>query len=200
MSVNDPEPVFAAKFVAKRIATEGLMGWHGLRSNEVPRGTPLDPVEPAEPATLSELPDLATFAAHTPARDFALAPELANWLRGHTVFGSSHQDYRVLSTAETLEQARAGRSLLCGDITRFYIMLAPALGLVARIVYLWAPDEPNHVVAEVWSRDLTKWAIVDVQENMILTQRDVLPRNAVEVSDLVRAGCASEIQLVPNGE
>lgn len=201
VDVKDSKSEFAVKLVSKRIASELLLGWSYISANDVPMGTPLDPVEPFRPATLDELPDLASFFEQTTSRDLALARELADWLRSQTVFGASVLDYRVLGAADTLNYAQDGQPFLCGDIVRLYIMLAQALELDLRMIYLWSPPgEANHVVAEVWSNDFGKWAIVDVQENIILTLEDGIPLSAREVTDLIYAGKGTTIDLVTNGE
>ncbi|HEV2145966.1 MAG TPA: transglutaminase domain-containing protein [Longimicrobiaceae bacterium] len=199
VEVEDSSPVFAAKVLAKRAVAELIVAAYALGPQSVPMPTPEAPVPPPPAAELPSVPALAAFAERTPARDLDLARALADWLARSATFGPPHEDYFALPTAEVLQRALDGEPFLCDDLARLYARLAPRLGLDVRLVYLWAAEEANHVVVEVYSRDLRKWAVLDVIENRMLVGEAGVPLSAVEAHRYVASGRADAIRAVPNG-
>lgn len=198
VAVEEPRSVFVAKVVAKRVVAELIVAVSALRPDGVPMPTPHAPVPPLPPEALSPVPALAGFAARAPRDDLGRARALADWLAGSAAFGPPRSDYHRRPTAEVLQAALDGEPFLCDDLARLFARLAPRVGLDVRLVYLWAAEEANHVVAEVYARELRKWVMVDVIENVVLTGAGV-PLSAVEVHRMATGGRASAIAPSPNG-
>lgn len=199
VDVEDSRTLFAAKVVAKRAVAEVIVAAYRLTPDGVRLPTPDRPIPPTPPAEPSPVPALAAFSARTSARDLALARALADWLAGSASFGVPREDFRHLPTAAVLRKALDGEPFLCDDLARLYAGLAPGLGLEVRLVYLWAADEANHVVVEVYSRDLGKWVVLDVLENLVLVGEDGVPLSALETHRRVASGRSASVRPVRNG-
>ncbi|HEX2188399.1 MAG TPA: transglutaminase domain-containing protein [Longimicrobiaceae bacterium] len=198
VAVEDPRPVFAAKVVAKRALAEAIVAAYALRRDGVPMPTPDAPVPPLPLSELAPVPALGGFLASAPRGDLARARVLADWLARSASFGPPRADYLHRPTAEVLQAALDGEPFLCDDLARLYARLAPRVGLDVRLVYLWAASEANHVVAEVYSRELGRWVMVDVLENLVLLGPGGTPLSALEAHLLVVGGQASAVSVASN--
>jgi hypothetical protein len=89
-----------------------------------------------------------------------------------------------------LEEAAGGAGFRCVEYATLVVAAARSLGLPARELCLGTRDVETrssgagHVVAEVWLRDLGKWAFADAQHG-IVPERDGVPLSAVEFREAI---------------
>lgn len=86
-----------------------------------------------------------------------------------------------------LREAAKGRRFRC---VQYAVVLSGGLnafGIPARVVSMMSsdvesrPSGASHVVCEMWLGAMAKWALIDAQENAIVTM-DSLPLNCVEIA------------------
>lgn len=89
-----------------------------------------------------------------------------------------------------LSEAAEGGAFRCVEYATLVVAAARSLGLPARELCLATSDVETrsagagHVVAEVWLRDLEKWAYADAQAG-IVPEREGVPLNAVEFREAI---------------
>jgi len=99
--------------------------------------------------------------------------------------GTATDDYDLL---QRLDDAAAGSSFLCGDISKMLLQLVQASRGFARLVSLFDPAGDGHVVTEIWVEDANKWVVFDPDFNVYFTDRSGSPLNALELHEIYRSG------------
>lgn len=137
-----------------------------------------------DPATLQALRrgfDLDAVVA-AGANDFERWVLLMHWARDRF----PHSPNRHAPAADAfdglalLEGYRGEGGYLCGTIAPLLVQAVTALGGYARRVELRFTPGDSHVVVEVWSEHLGKWAVLDPDYDIFFTVDDV-PQHAIEL-------------------
>ena len=117
--------------------------------------------------------------------DYEKTRRLLEWEAEHIVHNAKY-DGHVQNTALSLfeyaydtEESINSRSLSLA-LTECLL----AVGLKARVIYMY-PGSPyqcdNHVVCEVWMKELNKWVMVDPTYNSVVLDKDNTPLNILEI-------------------
>jgi len=116
------------------------------------------------------------------ANDFERWVLLMHWARDRF----PHYPNRHVPAADAfdglalLEGYRGEGGYLCGTIAPLLVQAVTALGGYARRVELRFTPGDSHVVVEVWSEHLGKWAVLDPDYDIFFTVGDV-PQHAIEL-------------------
>ena len=118
-----------------------------------------------------------------------------------TLWPHTHPDPPPPSDAmEMLHRIRKGKTGgFCGNFTAVYVQCCAAMGLHARQIGVKWEDGGGHSVAEVWSDDLGRWAIMDTDSDYHYL-RDGIPLNALDLHRAWVERDTREIQRVEGGE
>jgi hypothetical protein len=121
--------------------------------------------------------------------DFERLVAIVSW--AHSAF--HHDDANEPSAGDPLtilSEAAAGAGFRCVEYATLVVVAARALGMPARELCLATRDVEvrsagaGHVVAEVWLRDVGKWAYGDAQAGVVPAFKGV-PLNAVELREAI---------------
>jgi hypothetical protein len=123
-------------------------------------------------------------------------------LRHHvrTLWPHTHPDPPLASDAlEILHRIRKGKTGgFCGNFTVVYVQCCAAMGLHARQVGVQWEEGGGHSVSEVWSDQLGRWAVMDVDfDNHYV--RDGMPLNALELHNAWVRGETAGIEKLEGG-
>lgn len=170
---------------------------------KVPALTRLEPVPPAafdsigraEP--LPEPADQASFAADLQDVDRPLTPEsLLDWVMGQASVVGPGAPGNAGAPYSTLEYARSGGGVMCGDLALVYHNALAAAGFQSRVVQLWRTPFhalDTHVTTEVLLNG--RWVIYDPTFDVSF-RRDGRLLGAVEIHQALRAGMLDAIEPV----
>ena len=118
-----------------------------------------------------------------------------------TLWQHTHPDPPPPADAlELLHHIRKGKTGgFCGNFTTVYVQCCAAMGLHARQISVKWEDGGGHSVAEVWSDDLGRWALMDTDSDYHYL-RDGIPLNALDLHRAWVERDTGEIQRVEGGE
>jgi hypothetical protein len=136
------------------------------------------------PAALRDLRttyDLDSVVA-TGRNDFERWVLLMHWARDRFPHlpSSAAPDAQAFDGAALLARPRGNGGYLCGTIAPLLVQAVTALGGHARRVELRYTPGDSHVVTEVWSDHLGKWAVLDPDYDIWFTV-DGVPQHALEL-------------------
>ena len=118
-----------------------------------------------------------------------------------TLWPHTHPDPPPPADAlEMLHRIRKGKTGgFCGNFSTLYVQCCASLGLHARQVSVQWEDGGGHSVTEVWSNDLGRWVLMDVDfDNHYV--RDDVPLNALELHHAWLERKTGDIQKIEGGE
>lgn len=116
---------------------------------------------------------------------------LMNWVRHQWRFGRPGNVEYNFNAIDILERGRSGAQFCCSEYATTYVQCAVSLGFEARYAGLFA----GHVVAEVWSDELAKWAVMDVTHNCYYKMNGV-PLNTLELHRSFHQGIWQDVEVV----
>ena len=115
--------------------------------------------------------------------DFEKALIIADWLRAQFRYGGPNAVSRNINALEIIERGKNGECFRCGSISRAFVQCLLSLGIQGRILNIAYKLNYAHVVPEVWTDNLGKWIVIDVDNNLHYTLNDV-PLNALELHNI----------------
>jgi len=116
---------------------------------------------------------------------------LRNWVKNRWEHGTPKDVAYNFNALDILSRAEKGEKFFCSEYSTVFVQCALSIGLQARYVGLFK----GHVVAEVWSNDLAKWVVMDV-DNDLHYIRNGIPLNALELHDAWVTGKWDEVQAM----
>lgn len=150
------------------------------------------------PEALGELRERANLATVVTgaANDFDRSVRLMHWARDRF----PHLPNRVAPDAQAFDGAallgrlRPEEGYLCGTIAPLLVQAVTAVGGHARRVELRFTPGDSHVVTEVWSDHLSKWAVLDPDYDAYFTVAGV-PQHALELHALWASGRIDDVTV-----
>jgi hypothetical protein len=167
----------------------------GVHRSDPPGATPAFTYErPAALETLRRTYDLDRVVAAA-ANDFEGWVLLMHWARDRFPHlpNPNAPDADAFDGAALLARHREG-GYLCGTIAPLLVQAVTALGGRARRVELRFTPGDSHVVTEVWSEHLGKWAVLDPDYDIFLTVEGV-PQHALELHRLWAAEAVDAVRI-----
>jgi Transglutaminase-like superfamily len=128
--------------------------------------------------------------------DFARWVRLMHWARDRF----PHRPNPAAPNAQSFDGAallvrhQGDGGYLCGTIAPLLVQAVTSLGGYARRVELRFTPGDSHVVTEVWSQHLGKWAVLDPDYDIYFTV-DGIPQHALELHRLWAAGTIDRVQI-----
>jgi len=172
----------------------------------VPALTRLEPLPPAafdalgRSAPLPDTADQDAFAAEIEAMATPATPDsLLAWVMDQASAAGAGAPHDVAAPYATLEYARNGGGVLCGDLSLIYHNVLAAAGHRSRIVHLWRTPLhalDTHVTTEVLVDG--RWVIYDPTFHVSF-ERDGRLLGAVDVHQALKRGEHDDIRPVFRG-
>lgn len=120
---------------------------------------------------------------------------LRNWVKNRWEHGVPKNISYNFDALDILSRAEKGEKFFCSEYSTTFVQCILSIGLQARYVGLFK----GHVVAEVWSNELAKWVVMDVDNNLHYV-RNKIPLNTLELHDLSGQGKWDEVQVMVGHE
>jgi hypothetical protein len=150
---------------------------------------------PAALRTLRETYDLEAVVAGA-SNDFERWVLLMHWARDRFPHlpNANAPDAQAFDGAALLGSYHGEGGYLCGTIAPLLVQAVTALGGRARRVELRFTPGDSHVVTEVWSDQLGKWAVLDPDYDVYFTV-DGVPQHAIELHQRWAAGQIDAVRI-----
>jgi hypothetical protein len=151
-----------------------------------------------DPATLRALREAHGLDAvvATAGNDFERWVLLMHWARDRFPHlpNANAPDAQAFDGAALLAHHHGEGGYLCGTIAPLLVQAVTSLGGHARRVDLRFTPGDSHVVTEVWSDHLGRWAVLDPDYDVYFTV-DGVPQNALELHRHWAAGAIDAVQV-----